>query len=51
MKIKESKKINRYLDLASELKKLWNIRVTVIQFVFGALETVPKGLEKRVEKL
>ena len=36
-KNKESKNINKYLDLARELKNLWNIKVTVILIVIGAL--------------
>ena len=30
VKLKESEKRDRYLDLARELKKLWNMKVTVI---------------------
>ena len=33
------------LDLARELKKLSNMRVTVIPIVLGSLGTVPKGFE------
>ena len=43
MKEKERKK---YLDLAWELKKLWNMKVMVIPVIVGALGTVPKGLER-----
>ena len=43
--------MDKYLDLARELKKLWNMRVKVIPFVVGALGTVPKCLEKRLEDL
>ena len=46
VKIKESEKSDKYLDLARELRKLLNIRVTVIPIVIGALGTIPKGLEK-----
>ena len=41
----------KYLDLARELKKLWNMKVTVISIVNGVLRTVPKGLEKELEEL
>ena len=40
--IKESEKIDKYLDLAGELKKLWNMRVAEILIEVGALGTVPK---------
>ena len=50
-KIKENQKIDKYLDLASKLKKLWNLRVTVIPTVISALGTVPKDLVRRLEGL
>ena len=37
VKIKESEKIEKYLDLAWEWKKLWNMKVSVILIVIGAL--------------
>ena len=39
MDIKESRKTVKYLDLARELRKQWNIRVSVILVVIGALGT------------
>ena len=50
-KIKENKKINKYLDLARELRKLWNMSMMVISFVFGVLGMVPKDLEREPEEL
>ena len=44
MKIKANENINKYLDLARELTKLWKKRVTVIPLVIGALGTVLKSL-------
>ena len=46
VKIKENEIRDKYLDLARELRKLWNIRVTVVPFVVGALGTTSKVLEK-----
>ena len=43
IKLKESEKKDKYLDLARELKKLWNMQVTIIPIVIGALGTVSKG--------
>ena len=40
MKIIESEKSNKYLDLAKEVKERSKIRVTVIPILIGALETV-----------
>ena len=34
------------MDLATELKKLWNIKVTLIPIVDDLLGTVTKSLEK-----
>ena len=44
IKRKEYEKKDKYLDLARELKKLWNIKVTIITIVIGAFGTVTKGL-------
>ena len=49
--LKESKKKDKYLDLARELKKLWNMKVTIVPIVIGALGTVTKGLLKGLEDL
>ena len=49
--MKESEKIDKYLDLARELKKLWNMKVKVVPIVIGALGTIPKALEKSLDKL
>ena len=51
VKIKESEKTDKYLNLVRALKKLGNIKVTVILIVVGAFETVPKVLEKRFGEL
>ena len=46
MKIKESEKIDKYLDLARGLKKLWNMEMAVISIVVSTLGMVPKSLGK-----
>ena len=51
IKLKECEKKDNYLDLARELKKLWNMQVTIIPIVIGAFETVTKGLLKGLEDL
>ena len=40
-----------YLDLARELKKLGNMKVTIIPIVIGTFGTVTKGLLKELEDL
>ena len=51
MKMKESKKIDKYQDLTRELKKLWNIKVMMILNEVGILGTVPKNLIKNLGEL
>ena len=50
VKMKESEKINKYLNLAKELKKLWN-KVTVVPITDGALGKVLKIWKKKQEEL
>ena len=40
---KENKKIDKYLDIVKELKKIWNTKVTVIPIMTATLGTIPKG--------
>ena len=51
VKLKESVKKDKYPDLAWELKKLWNMKVTIIPIVIGALGTVTQGLIQGLEDL
>ena len=52
MKIKESETMEKLLDLGRELKEnLWNMILTVIPIVVGAIGTVSKGLEKELKEL
>ena len=46
--LKESEKKDKYLNLARELKKMWNMKVSI---VIGALGTVTKGLLNGLEDL
>ena len=43
---KKVEKLDEHLDLAREMKRLWNINVTVIPIVVEAHGTVPKNLKK-----
>ena len=47
--MKENEKKAKYLSLARELKKLWNMKMTVISIIIRALGTVTKGLIKGLE--
>ena len=44
VKLKESEKKHFYLDLARGLKKMWDMKVTLISFLIGAPGTVTKEL-------
>ncbi len=46
IKLKECEKKDKSLDLARELKKLWNMKVTIVPIVIGVFSTITKGLLK-----
>ena len=51
IKLKECEKRDKYLNLARELKKLWNMKVTIISIVIGVFGMVTKGLLNGLEDL
>ena len=51
LKLKESEKKYMSLDITSELKKLWNMNLTMIPIGVGALDTVTKELMQWQEDL
>ena len=51
VKLKESEKRDKYQDLSRELKKLRNMKVTMISVVIGVLHTVTKVLILGLEHL
>ncbi len=51
VKLKESEKKDKYLDLAREVKKTWKVKVTEIPIVIGALGIVIKRLTQGLEDL
>lgn len=48
---KESEKIEKYHNLAQEVKKLWNLTVEVISLVMDALGTHRRSLNERLGKI
>ena len=46
VKVKEDEKLDKYLDLARKLKKLEDMKVTVMSIVVDAFRTVSKNLKK-----
>ena len=51
VKLKTCEKRDKYPDLARELKKQWNMKLTIIPIVSGTLGTVTKGLVRGLEDL
>ena len=51
IKLNECKKKDKYLDPTKVLKKLWNMKVTIIPIVIGVFGTVTRGLLKGLEDL
>ena len=51
IKLKEWEKKDKYIDLARELKKLWNRKVSIVPMLIGAFGTVTEGLLKNLEDL
>ena len=49
IKLKECEKKDKYLDLARELKKMWNMKDTIVPVGIGAFGTITKGLLKGLE--
>ena len=51
IKLKECEKRDKYRDLARDLKKLWNMKVTIVRIVIGAFGKMTKRLLKGLEEL
>ena len=44
VELNDKEKIDKYQDLARELRKLWKVRARVVPIDIGALWKIPKGL-------
>ena len=51
VKLNENENKDKFPDLAKEMKKLWNMKVTVILIIVSALGTVTKELIQELEDL
>ena len=51
VKIKERERRVKYFDFARELRKHWDMWMTVIPVLIGVLGTAPKGFERGQEIL
>ena len=47
----KSEKKHKYLDLAKEMNRLWNMKVTIILILIGALGTLTIGLVQGLDDL
>ena len=50
-KEKEVEKIDKYMDLAAEVRRQFRVKTMIVPIVLGALGTVPAKLSKSLEKL
>ena len=51
IKLKGCETEDKYLDLARESKRQWNMKVTIVPIVIGAFGTLTKGLSKELQDL
>lgn len=51
LSLKESEKLDKYLELTRDMKKLWNIKVTVVPVVVRALGIISGCLAKSLEEV
>ena len=51
VKEKEVEKIDKYMDLAAEIRRQFRVKTVIVPIVLGALGTVPAKLSKSLEKL
>ena len=51
IELSQQRKIENYQDLKRELQKLWNVKISIVSIVIGALGTIPKSLEKDLNEL
>ena len=51
VKEKEVEKIDKYMDLAAEIRRQFRVKAVIVPIVLAALGTVPAKLSKSLEKL
>ena len=51
VKEKEEKKIDKYMDLAAEIRRQFRVKTVIVPVVLGALLTVPAKLSESLETL
>ena len=51
LKKKEEEKIDKYMDLTTEVRRQFQVKTVIVLFVLGALGTVLAKLSESLEKL
>ena len=51
MREKEDEKVEKYQDLAREVRKMWGVRTKVITVVVGALGSIPLRLNDNLRAI
>ena len=51
VKLKTTEKLDKYRDLQITIQQLWNVSVTVVPIIIGALGSVPLDLSVWLKKL
>ena len=51
VKEKEEEKIDKYMDLAAEVRRQFRVKTVIVPIVLGALGAVPEKLSESLEKL
>ena len=51
MRANEDEKVEKYQDLAREVRKMWGVRIKVIPMVVEALGTIPLRLKENLKTI
>ena len=51
VKEKEAEKVEKYQNLARELRRMWEVKTKVVPIVLGALGTVPLRLKGNLKDI
>ena len=51
VRAKEDEKVEKYQDLAREIRKMWGVRANVTPIVVGALGTIPMRVKENLRTM
>ena len=49
--VKEFDKLSKYKDLEIEIRKMWNLKTTIVPVIVGALGMIKKGTQAHLDKI